>query len=191
MALEFEMRRRGAERAELRTDRGRRAARRAARTRLRARPRSRRGELVVIDWGAQLDGYCSDCTRTVAAGAADGRGAEIYELVLEAQLAGLQAVAAGAPTRDVDAVARAVIDAAGYGRALRARPRPRRRSRGPRGPAAGPAIRRRARGRQRGHRRAGRVPARRAGSADRGPRRGDRRGGEILTPLSKVLTVIG
>jgi Xaa-Pro aminopeptidase len=74
----------------------------------------RRGELVVIDWGARLDGYCSDCTRTVAAGAPSERGAEIYQLVLEAQLAGLGAVAPGAGGRDVDAVARGMIDAAGH-----------------------------------------------------------------------------
>jgi Xaa-Pro aminopeptidase len=75
----------------------------------------RRGELVVIDWGAQLKGYCSDCTRTVAAGAPSEHGAEIYQLVLEAQLAGLEAVAPGAGGRDVDAVARRMIDAAGHG----------------------------------------------------------------------------
>ncbi len=74
----------------------------------------RAGQLVVIDWGAQLEGYCSDCTRTVAAGLPTGRGAEVYELVLEAQLAGLQAVTAGASGRSVDAVARRTIDAAGY-----------------------------------------------------------------------------
>jgi Xaa-Pro aminopeptidase len=75
----------------------------------------RSGDLVVIDWGAQLDGYCSDSTRTVAAGRANGRGAEVYQLVLEAQLAGVQAVAAGAAGREVDAVAREVIEAAGHG----------------------------------------------------------------------------
>ncbi|MBV9606141.1 MAG: aminopeptidase P family protein [Solirubrobacterales bacterium] len=75
----------------------------------------RRGELVVIDWGAQLDGYCSDCTRTVAAGEIDERGAEIYQLVLDAQLAGLEAVTPGAGGREVDAVAREIIEAAGHG----------------------------------------------------------------------------
>jgi Xaa-Pro aminopeptidase len=74
-----------------------------------------RGQLVVIDWGAELDGYCSDCTRTYATGEIGPQATEIYELVLEAQLAGLQAVKAGAGGRGVDAVARAVIDAAGHG----------------------------------------------------------------------------
>ena len=73
------------------------------------------GELVVIDWGAELDGYCSDCTRTVAAGEPSAQAREIYELVLSAQLAGLQAVRAGAGGRAVDAAARTVIDAAGHG----------------------------------------------------------------------------
>jgi Xaa-Pro aminopeptidase len=83
-----------------------------------ARPRDaeiRRGELVVIDWGAQLDGYPSDCTRTLAAGEPGESAREVYELVLRAQLTGVGAVRAGAGGRDVDATARAVIDAAGHG----------------------------------------------------------------------------
>ncbi|HEY2440284.1 MAG TPA: Xaa-Pro peptidase family protein [Solirubrobacteraceae bacterium] len=73
------------------------------------------GELVVIDWGAELDGYCSDCTRTLATGELSNTAREIYELVLEAQLAGLEAVRAGVGGRDADAAARRVIDAAGHG----------------------------------------------------------------------------
>jgi Xaa-Pro aminopeptidase len=83
-----------------------------------AQPRDipiRRGELVVIDWGAQLDGYCSDCTRTLAAGEPTEEAREVYELVLEAQRTGVQGVRAGAGAREVDALARAVIDAGGYG----------------------------------------------------------------------------
>jgi Xaa-Pro aminopeptidase len=83
-----------------------------------ARPRDvevNRGELVVIDWGAYLDGYCSDCTRTVATGAPRPGAREVYELVLEAQLAGLDAVRARQSGRAADAVARAVIDDAGRG----------------------------------------------------------------------------
>jgi Xaa-Pro aminopeptidase len=75
----------------------------------------RTGELVVIDWGAELDGYCSDCTRTVAAGAPGEEAREVYELVLSAQLAGLKDVRPGRLGRDVDAVAREVIDVAGHG----------------------------------------------------------------------------
>lgn len=73
------------------------------------------GELVVIDWGAQLDGYCSDCTRTVATGDPGELARNVYGLVLEAQLEGLRAVHAGAGRRAVDAAARDVIEAAGYG----------------------------------------------------------------------------
>lgn len=83
-----------------------------------AQPRDvpiRNGELVVIDWGAELDGYCSDCTRTVAAGEPGDDAREIYELVLAAQLAGLKDVRAGRPGRDVDAVARGVIEAGRHG----------------------------------------------------------------------------
>ena len=74
-----------------------------------------RNRLVVVDWGAQVDGYCSDCTRTLATGPLDGEATEVYELVLAAQLAGLAAVAPGSAGREVDAVAREVIDAAGHG----------------------------------------------------------------------------
>ncbi len=72
--------------------------------------------LVTIDWGAVLDGYSSDCTRTFATGEGIGEEArEVYALVLAAQLAGLEAVQAGPSGRDVDAVAREVIDAGGHG----------------------------------------------------------------------------
>jgi Xaa-Pro aminopeptidase len=73
-----------------------------------------RDVLVTIDWGAVLDGYCSDCTRTYATGEGIGEHSrEIYALVLEAQLAGLAAVQAGPNGREVDAAARDVIDRAG------------------------------------------------------------------------------
>jgi len=74
------------------------------------------GELVVIDMGARVDGYCSDITRTYAAGEPSGELRAIYDVVLAAQLTGLSAVRAGAHgQRDVDATARAVITEAGYG----------------------------------------------------------------------------
>ncbi len=75
----------------------------------------RPGELVTIDWGAKLDGYCSDGTRTFATGELDGELRDAYELVLAAQRAGEDAVRAGAHGRDVDAVARGVIEEAGMG----------------------------------------------------------------------------
>jgi Xaa-Pro aminopeptidase len=73
------------------------------------------GELVVIDMGAIVDGYCSDCTRTFATGEAGGEKREVYELVLEAQSAALDAAAAGAGGAGVDAAAREPISEAGHG----------------------------------------------------------------------------
>jgi Xaa-Pro aminopeptidase len=75
----------------------------------------RDGEMVIFDMGAELDGYCSDCTRTFAVGKPSGEAVEIYELVLEAQQAGLKALAAGKDAKEVDGAARAVIDEAGHG----------------------------------------------------------------------------
>jgi Xaa-Pro aminopeptidase len=114
IALEHDMRERGADRASFETI----VAAGAHGALPHAQPREveiKRGDLVVIDWGAELDGYCSDCTRTVAAGEPGDEARDVYELVLEAQLAGLQAVKAGANGREVDGVARAVIEAGGYG----------------------------------------------------------------------------
>jgi Xaa-Pro aminopeptidase len=73
------------------------------------------GELVVVDLGCVVDGYCSDCTRTLATGPLAGDAAEAYDLVLETQVAAVGEVRAGAGCRDVDAFARERIDAAGYG----------------------------------------------------------------------------
>ena len=114
IALEFEMRRLGAERPSFEPI----VAAGPHGALPHAQPRDVEitdGQLVVIDWGAQLAGYCSDCTRTLAAGSVSGRGAEIYQLVLDAQLNGVQAIAAGAVGRDVDAVARQLIDSSGHG----------------------------------------------------------------------------
>jgi Xaa-Pro aminopeptidase len=72
--------------------------------------------LVTIDWGARHEGYCSDCTRTYATGeriSAEAR--EVYELVLSAQEQALAAVKAGPSGRELDGVARGVIEQAGHG----------------------------------------------------------------------------
>jgi Xaa-Pro aminopeptidase len=74
-----------------------------------------RGELVVFDMGAQLDGYCSDGTRTFATGEPDPEARAVYEVVREAQQASLAAIRAGVKGEDVDQVARKVIDDAGHG----------------------------------------------------------------------------
>lgn len=73
-----------------------------------------RDTLVTIDWGAYLDGYCSDCTRTYATGRLDERAEATYALVLEAQEAALAALRPGVSGRDVDAVARELIEGAGH-----------------------------------------------------------------------------
>jgi Xaa-Pro aminopeptidase len=73
------------------------------------------GVLVVVDAGCIVDGYCSDCTRTFAVGGISDRLEEIYALCLEAQLAGLAAVAPGVNGRDADAVSRTLIEDAGLG----------------------------------------------------------------------------
>jgi Xaa-Pro aminopeptidase len=72
-------------------------------------------ELVVFDMGAKLDGYCSDGTRTYATGEPGERAREVYEVVLEAQAAALEAVAAGVSGEAVDGVARGRIEEAGHG----------------------------------------------------------------------------
>jgi Xaa-Pro aminopeptidase len=73
------------------------------------------GELVVFDMGALLDGYCSDCTRTFATGEVSDEAREVYELVLGAQQAALDAIHAGASGKEVDAVPREMISEAGRG----------------------------------------------------------------------------
>jgi Xaa-Pro aminopeptidase len=73
------------------------------------------GELVLVDAGAVVDGYCSDCTRTFAVGDVSDSLRETYELVRRAQQVGLDAVRAGVTGRDADAAARAVIADAGHG----------------------------------------------------------------------------
>jgi Xaa-Pro aminopeptidase len=71
-----------------------------------------RGELVVIDWGARLDGYCSDCTRTFATGPLGERPLAAYEAVLAAQVAAVEEVRAGAVSRELDARAREAVQSA-------------------------------------------------------------------------------
>jgi Xaa-Pro aminopeptidase len=77
-----------------------------------------RGQLVVVDAGCMVDGYCSDCTRTYSTGGLPEELVGIYETCLAAQLSALEAVLPGAEGVAVDAVARDAIAAAGYGDAF-------------------------------------------------------------------------
>ena len=74
-----------------------------------------KGEFVTMDFGCICHGYCSDMTRTVALGFATEEMQTVYETVLSAQKAGIDAARAGVTGREVDGAARAVITAAGYG----------------------------------------------------------------------------
>ena len=74
-----------------------------------------RGDLVTVDCGAKFGGYHADMTRTVAIGEPEAWQREIYDLVALAQEAGIAVATAGADVADVDAVARDLIEGAGYG----------------------------------------------------------------------------
>jgi Xaa-Pro aminopeptidase len=76
----------------------------------------RSGDFVTMDFGTIKNGYCSDMTRTVVVGKATDEMKEIYQVVLDAQLAGIAAAKAGVPGKDIDAAGRAVIEKAGYGK---------------------------------------------------------------------------
>jgi Xaa-Pro aminopeptidase len=110
--LEYRMRRLGAEKPSFET-----IVAGGARSALpHAQPTSAKlesGQLVVVDMGATVNGYCSDMTRMLFLGEPGTKVKRTYRAVLEAQLAGIDAVRAGAPTRRVDAAARNVLK--GYG----------------------------------------------------------------------------
>ncbi len=75
----------------------------------------REGEFITFDFGCVCEGYCSDMTRTVALGQVTEEMEKVYNIVLKAQLAGIAAARAGITGRDMDAAARAIIEAEGYG----------------------------------------------------------------------------
>src|SRR5512141_1863861 len=72
-------------------------------------------EPITIDWGAEIDGYRSDLTRTIVLGTPDAKFREIYGIVLKAQLNAINHIKAGQTGKEADAFARDVIIAAGYG----------------------------------------------------------------------------
>jgi len=74
-----------------------------------------RGDFLLFDWGAYVGGYASDITRTFPVGEMGPEMRRIYDLVQEANAAGRAAVRPGATCSEVDAAARRVIEAGGYG----------------------------------------------------------------------------
>ena len=72
------------------------------------------GDFVTMDFGAVVEGYCGDMTRTIV-GHVSEKQREVYDVVLRSQLAGLDACRAGVRCRDIDAVSRNIIEDAGYG----------------------------------------------------------------------------
>lgn len=78
----------------------------------------RKGGSILFDWGARYQGYCGDMTRVVSLGKMAAKVQEIYQIVLDAHLAAMDAIAPGKAMKDIDAVARDVITKAGYGEAF-------------------------------------------------------------------------
>lgn len=74
-----------------------------------------KGDFITMDFGAVVDGYHSDMTRTVAVGSVSSKQAEVYETVLSAQKNCLEILKSGVSCKDADAAAREVIKNAGYG----------------------------------------------------------------------------
>lgn len=73
------------------------------------------GEMVTLDFGAAYQGYNSDITRTLSVGEPSAKMKEIYDIVLRAQIAGVEALKPGVTAKDADAATRDIIAAAGYG----------------------------------------------------------------------------
>lgn len=73
------------------------------------------GELVTLDFGCAVGGYCSDMTRTVGVGDVSEKLRDLYEAVLESQVRALEAIAPGKSGKDLDTIARDVLTARGYG----------------------------------------------------------------------------
>jgi len=75
-------------------------------------------EIVLLDFGAQVDGYCSDLTRVVVTGAPDERQRVVFELVRDAQTRALEGLRAGITGKQGDALARGLIEERGFGAAF-------------------------------------------------------------------------
>lgn len=77
--------------------------------------RIEKGEFLTLDFGAVIDGYCGDMTRTIAIGSVTDEMRRVYDVVLEAQLAAMEFIKAGVRCFDADKTARDIIVNAGYG----------------------------------------------------------------------------
>ncbi|MDD4563893.1 MAG: M24 family metallopeptidase [Eubacteriales bacterium] len=75
----------------------------------------KKGEFLTLDFGAVVDGYCGDMTRTIAIGSVTPLMRKIYDIVLESQLAAIDVIKAGVSCYDADKTARDIIVKAGYG----------------------------------------------------------------------------
>ncbi len=117
-ALEFEMRRLGARKGSfdaIVAARERSSLPHARATQAVVTP----GSPVLLDWGAELDLYCSDCTRMLFLGPPSAKWRRVYERVRKAQARALAAIRPGVPCKDVDAAARRYLEAGGYGPAFK------------------------------------------------------------------------
>ena len=72
------------------------------------------GEPILFDWGAKLNGYCSDISRTLVIGSPDDRFKKIFKTVLDAQLKAIDVIRPGISSKAVDKIARNHIDSMGY-----------------------------------------------------------------------------
>jgi Xaa-Pro aminopeptidase len=77
--------------------------------------RVREGDLLLLDFGAEVEGYCADITRTVVVGRASDEQREIYDVVRQANEQASHSIRAGMTGRDADAIARGYIEHRGYG----------------------------------------------------------------------------
>ncbi|MEN6519980.1 MAG: Xaa-Pro peptidase family protein [Armatimonadota bacterium] len=73
------------------------------------------GQMLKMDFGALVDGYCSDLTRTIFMGEPDERQREVYNVVLDAQMAAIHAIKPGVKGSEIDTIAREHIKSEGYG----------------------------------------------------------------------------
>lgn len=115
--LEYHMRRRGAQRVAFDTIVAS-GPRSALPHGVASERRISEGDLVVIDFGVVLGGYCSDLTRTICVGEPTAKQEDIYNLVLEAQEKALASLRAGKKVAEIDGVAREIIAQKGYGDAF-------------------------------------------------------------------------